>query len=169
MDGSLKDQVESAILTRTCEAERGLRRVTKLDEVERSGSTGRLSHTYRNEILYKQNSKLVNATKNFEKMPTKFKFLYKWLEGKHTKANPRIVLADEVGSGTAVLVTVGTETSIPGCLSAFEQRMIQHINVEITSQEIAIQQLQANVRRVKALRNNLLVKQLQLIFGKVIE
>ncbi|KAH1056921.1 hypothetical protein J1N35_034986 [Gossypium stocksii] len=71
-------------------------------------------------ILYTHNSKLVNAIEKYEKKPIKLNFLYKRLEGKHTKANSRTVPTDEVGLGEAMLVPIDTNTSTLSHLAAFE-------------------------------------------------
>lgn len=92
------------------------------------------------------------------------KYSYKWLEGKH-----QVALPEAVPDVVAQPVGVGTKEDISSQLSAFEQKILQHLDAEIASQEKVIQQLQANVRRVKALWNDLLAKLLQLGFGKSLE
>lgn len=49
----------------------------------------------------------------------------------------------------ARLIPVGTEIDALGQLSTIEQRMLQHLDVEIASHERIIPQLQANVHGAK--------------------
>ncbi|KAH1130700.1 hypothetical protein J1N35_002078 [Gossypium stocksii] len=69
-----------------------------------------------------------------------------YAEGKH-KAT---ILEDVLGATNhliqSVLELVSTEKGTIGQLSAFERIMLHHLNVEIASQEKAIQRLQTNFR-----------------------
>ncbi|KAA3456279.1 UPF0301 protein [Gossypium australe] len=76
-------------------------------------------------------------------------FSYKWLEGKHSKANLEVIPDIEAQPVDALLIPVGTEIDTLGQLSTIEQRMLQHLDVEIASQEHIIPQLQANIHGAK--------------------
>ncbi|KAH1056137.1 hypothetical protein J1N35_034202, partial [Gossypium stocksii] len=54
-----------------------------------------------------------------------------WLEGKHQATLPEVVLDQSVET---VLVRVGIETSISIQLSAFDQRFLHHLDIEISLQ-----------------------------------
>ncbi|KAK5834984.1 hypothetical protein PVK06_010666 [Gossypium arboreum] len=66
-------------------------------------------------------------------MPVELKFSYKWLEGKHAKANSATVPFEDIEAKEGMLEPFGAGHGTTSTLAAFDQRMIQHVDANIAS------------------------------------
>ncbi|KAH1038258.1 hypothetical protein J1N35_040001 [Gossypium stocksii] len=68
-------------------------------------------------------------------MPVELKFSYKWLEGKNAKANSGTVPFEDVEAYEEMLEPFGAGPGTTSTLAAFDQRMIQHLDANVATQD----------------------------------